>query len=254
MKLTFTGTGTSQGVPIIGCTCAVCLSEKKEDKRLRSSVIVESANTRFVIDTGPDFRYQMLANKINKLDAVLYTHEHRDHISGLDDIRAYNYIQRKAMPLYCSHQVENAIRRDYSYIFAEEKYPGIPEVEFVRIENTEFSIGDIKILPIEVMHYRMPVKAFRINSLAYITDANYISNIEKSKLQNLDVLIVNALRREKHISHYTLDEAIQLSKELRPRKTFFTHISHQLGLHHEINSELPHDIKLAYDGMEIEFD
>jgi phosphoribosyl 1,2-cyclic phosphate phosphodiesterase len=252
LELIFLGTGTSQGVPLIGCQCEVCQSDDNKDKRLRSSVLVRTHNTTIVVDTGPDFRQQMLREKVNQLDAVLFTHEHKDHIAGLDDIRAYNFILKKKMPVYANARVIKALEREFHYIFHDEKYPGVPEIDIHEININGFIIGDIQILPVEVMHYKLPVYGFVFNKkIAYITDANYISESEKDKLKNLDVLILNALRREKHISHFTLYEAIELIQELKPRKAFLTHISHQLGKHEVVSKELPENIFLAYDGLSI---
>jgi phosphoribosyl 1,2-cyclic phosphate phosphodiesterase len=252
IELIFLGTGTSQGVPLIGCQCEVCQSDDNKDKRLRSSVLVRTQKTTIIVDTGPDFRQQMLREKVNQLDAVLFTHEHKDHIAGLDDIRAYNFILKKKMPVYANARVIKALEREFHYIFHDEKYPGVPEIDIHEININGFIIGDIQILPVEVMHYKLPVYGFVFNKkIAYITDANYISESEKDKLKNLDVLILNALRREKHISHFTLNEAIELIQELKPRKAYLTHISHQLGKHEVVSKELPENIFLAYDGLSI---
>jgi len=255
IELIFLGTGTSQGVPLIGCQCEVCQSNDDKDKRLRSSVLVRTQKTTIVVDTGPDFRQQMLREKVYQLDAVLFTHEHKDHIAGLDDIRAYNFILKKKIPVYANSRVIKALEREFHYIFQDEKYPGIPEIEIREINLKEFTIGDIQILPVEVMHYKLPVLGFVFNKkMAYITDANYISESEKDKLKNLDILILNALRREKHISHFTLNEAIELIQELKPQKAYLTHISHQLGKHEIVSKELPENIFLAYDGLSIVLD
>lgn len=252
MKVTFLGTGTSQGVPIIACECHVCKSLDPKDKRLRSSIMIEDKGSVFVIDSGPDFRQQLLRENAKKLDAVVFTHEHKDHIAGLDEVRAFNYLYRKPVDIWASETVQKAIRVEFAYIFSEIKYPGIPEINLHEITNEPFKINQTVFQPINVMHYRLPVKAFRINDFAYITDANYISDEEKQKLKGLKVLVLNALRREKHVSHFTLDEAIELAHELKAEKTYFTHISHQLGLHREVGVELPNDIELAYDGLKIE--
>ena len=251
IKVTFLGTGTSQGVPLIACDCEVCVSKNAQDKRLRSSILVESEKTRITIDTGPDFRQQLLREKIQKLDAVVFTHEHKDHIAGLDEVRAFNYINKVRMPVYATTRVQDALKREFAYIFADEKYPGIPEIDLYDLENDTFQIGDLVIEPINVLHYKLPVKAFKINNFAYVTDANFIPEEEKEKLKNLDVLVLNALRREQHISHFTFKEAIELVKELNPKKAYFTHISHQLGLHTKVNKELPSNIELAFDGLQL---
>lgn len=251
LKITFLGTGTSQGVPMIACSCEVCLSSDSRDKRLRSSILVETEKTRIVIDSGPDFRQQFLREKIKKLDAVVFTHEHKDHIAGLDEVKAFNFINKMRMPVYATERVQQALKREFAYIFAEEKYPGIPEIDLFEFNNETFAVNDIVLEPINVLHYRLPVKGFRITNFAYITDANFIAETEKKKLQNLDVLVLNALRREPHISHFTFEEAIEMVKELKPKKAYFTHISHQLGLHEELNKELPANIELAMDGLQL---
>ena len=254
MKLTFLGTGTSQGVPLIGCQCAICLSTDSRDKRLRTSVMIQSETTTVVIDSGPDFRQQMLREDVRKLDGLVFTHSHKDHLAGMDDIRAFNYIQKKDMDIYANEETQAMIKNDFAYIFHNITYPGIPQVQLYLIDkNNAFTIGDITFQPIEVMHYKMKVLGFRIHGLTYITDANFISEEEKDKIKGSDILILNALRREKHISHFTLEEAIEISNELKPKQTYFTHISHQLGSHEEVNNELPSGIHLAYDMLSIEF-
>ena len=252
MKITFLGTGTSQGVPLIACSCEVCLSADSRDKRLRTSILIEEKGKSVIIDTGPDFRQQMLREKVKSLDAVVFTHEHKDHTAGFDDIRAFNYIHKKKMDVYASARVQEALRREFAYIFSDFKYPGIPEINLHLLENKSTVIEGFDFLPIEVMHYKLPVFGFRINDFTYITDANYISDTEKEKIKGSKVLVLNALRREPHISHYTLEEAIQLTWELKPEKVYFTHISHQLGLHADVQKELPAGIELAYDGLKIE--
>lgn len=251
IKITFLGTGTSQGVPIIACDCDVCTSIDKRDKRLRSSILVESETTCFVIDSGPDFRQQLLREKVKRLDAVVFTHEHKDHIAGLDEVKAFNFIYKMIMPVYATKRVQQALHREFAYIFSEEKYPGIPEINVIDFDTELFFVGDVLLNPINVLHYKLQVKGFRINDFAYITDANFIPAEEKEKLKGLNVLVLNALRREPHISHFTFEEAIDLVKELKPRKAYFTHISHQLGLHEEISKELPANIELAVDGLQL---
>jgi phosphoribosyl 1,2-cyclic phosphate phosphodiesterase len=252
LKITFLGSGTSSGVPMIACECAVCTSTDKKDKRLRSSILVESAQTRFVIDTTPDFRYQMLRENVRRLDAVLFTHPHKDHIAGLDDVRAYNYIQEQSMQVYANQMTIDALMREFAYAFADKKYPGVPNIELNTIDLERFSIGDIEIIPIEVWHMKMPVFGFRFGDFTYITDANRIEEDEKEKIRGSKVLVVNALRKERHISHYNLDEAIELVHELKVPTAYFTHISHQLGRHEEIEKRLPDGIHLGYDGLVIE--
>lgn len=252
MKITFLGTGTSQGVPIIACDCDVCISTNEKDKRLRSSILIEDQGSTFVIDSGPDFRQQLLRAKTKNLDAVIFTHEHKDHIAGLDEVKAFNYLNKKRVDVWADKNVEAAIRREFAYIFSEIKYPGIPEIDLHEITTVPFTINKTTFIPIDVMHYRLPVKAFRINNFAYVTDANRILESEKNKLKGLDFLVLNALRREKHVSHFTLQEAIELSQELGAKQTYFTHLSHQLGKHDDISLELPSNIKLAFDGMQLE--
>lgn len=252
MIITFLGTGTSQGVPIIACDCIVCQSQNPKDKRLRTSILVEHHNTKIVIDSGPDFRQQLLREKIKSLDAIVFTHEHKDHIAGLDEVRAFNFIQKKSMPVYATERVQNAIKREFAYIFSDEKYPGIPEIDLINITDEPFQIIDVDIIPINVLHYKLPVKAFRTNDFTYITDANFISEVEKEKIKGSKIIVINALRKEEHISHYTFQQAIDLMIELKPEKAYFTHISHQLGLHNEVSIELPDFIELAYDGLKIE--
>ncbi len=252
MQITFLGTGTSQGVPVIACPCNVCQSKDLKDKRLRTSVLIETDGKTFVIDTGPDFRQQMLREDVKNLDAILFTHEHKDHIAGFDDIRAYNFITKKKIDVYASQRVQEAIRREFSYIFSDFKYPGIPEINLHLLENKELTVKGIDVIPIEVMHYKMSVFAFRIGYFTYITDANYISEIEKEKIKGSKVIAVNALRKEEHISHFTFKQSIDLMQELKPEKAYFTHISHQLGLHEAITKELPPFIELAYDGLKLQ--
>lgn len=252
MKVTFLGTGTSQGVPIIACECEVCRSQNPKDNRLRTSILIESDEAKIVIDSGPDFRQQMLREKVKSLDAVIFTHEHKDHLAGLDEVRAFNYITKAKMPIFATERVQEALKREFAYIFAEEKYPGIPEIEVITITDDKFSVKDIELTPIDVIHYRLPVKAFRIKDFTYITDANYISEEEKEKIKGSKIIVINALRREEHVSHFTFQQSIDLMHELKPEKAYFTHISHQLGLHNEVSKELPEFIELAYDGLQIE--
>jgi phosphoribosyl 1,2-cyclic phosphate phosphodiesterase len=252
LKVTFLGTGTSQGVPVIACTCPVCLSENSLDQRLRSSVLIEHLGCKLVIDSGPDFRQQMLRAKVNTLDAILFTHEHKDHIAGLDDIRAYNYIQKRPMDIYAEQRVLNELKREFPYVFAEKKYPGVPEMFLHEIENHTFNIGTISVNPIRVMHMKLPIFGYRIDDFAYITDANKICPEEKEKLLNLKVLVVNALRIQKHISHFNLAEALELIEELKPERAYLTHISHMLGFHTDISKGLPNHVLPAFDGLQIE--
>lgn len=251
MQITFLGTGTSQGVPIIGCKCKVCQSLNPKDNRLRSSIHIQKGETAIIIDTGPDFRQQLLKNKIDDIDAIVYTHEHKDHVAGLDDVRPINFLKEKDIPIYAEKRVLNALETEFHYAFSEKKYPGVPSIETHAIENKPFTINNVNLLPIRVMHHKLPVLGFRIGDFAYITDANFISAEEKLKLNHLDVLVLNALRKEEHISHFTFFQALQLIKELQPKQAYLTHISHQLGSHEQIMKELPENISLAFDGLQI---
>ena len=254
MKITFLGTGTSQGVPVIACDCEVCLSDNPKDKRLRTSVMIESDNTTVVIDTGPDFRQQMLRENVQKVDAVVYTHEHKDHVAGMDDVRAFNFKFKVDMPIYASQKVQEALKREFHYVFSSFQYPGIPKVVLNTIDaQSEFKIGDIPLRSIELMHHKMRVLGFRIKDLVYITDVNYIDDKQLEKIMCCKILIVSALRKEKHISHFSLGEAIALSKRVRAKSVYLTHISHLMGKHDSVNATLDSHIQLAYDGLSIEF-
>ncbi|MEP2024303.1 MAG: MBL fold metallo-hydrolase [Reichenbachiella sp.] len=249
MKLTFLGTGTSQGIPVIACSCEVCRSVDFQDQRLRSSVLIEQSGTHILIDTGPDFRQQMLTNRVKHLDAVLYTHEHKDHTAGLDDIRSFNFKQKMDMPLYGRSSVLDQLKREYAYMFAASKYPGVASVTLNEIKNTPFEINGVRIEPIEVMHHNLPVFGFRLGDMAYITDAKTVSESERKKLANLDVLVINALQKKPHISHLTLDEAIQFIADINPKRAYITHVGHYMGLHRNVQRELPENVHLAYDGL-----
>lgn len=252
MQITFTGTGTSQGIPVIACPCDVCQSDDIRDKRLRSSIHIQTHTASIVIDTGPDFRQQMLRAGIKQLDAVVFTHEHKDHTAGLDDVRAFNFVQKKAMKVYATQQVQQALKREFAYAFADTKYPGVPEITLEEIDAEKpFTINGVTLIPILVYHYKLPVLGFRIGDFTYITDANFIPEQEKEKIKGSKIIAINALRRQAHISHFTLQEAIALMEELKPEKAYFTHISHQLGKHKEVSKELPDYIQLAYDGLKI---
>ena len=253
LKITFLGTGTSSGVPMIGCDCEVCTSPDKKDKRLRSSILVESDTTTIVVDTTPDFRYQMLRANVKKLDAVLFTHPHKDHVAGLDDVRAYNYFQKKPMEVYANSLTEETIKREFAYAFSDKKYPGIPSINLNTIDDTPFIIGDIPVIPVLVWHLKMPVLGFRFGKFTYITDANRIDEEEREKIKGSDAIVLNALRNEKHISHFNLEEAVAMVRELGVPTGYFTHISHQLGKHDLINKNLPKGIELAYDDLELRF-
>ncbi len=254
LTIEFLGTGTSSGVPMVACKCTVCSSADAKDKRLRSSIHLQTASTSVVIDTTPDFRYQMLRSKIEKLDGVVFTHAHKDHIAGLDDVKAFNFIHQSVMPLFANKETADAIKRDFYYAFAEKKYPGVPSLEMHIKEKESFSLGDLDFQPIQVKHLHMDVTGYRIGDFTYITDANYISEEEKQKIKGSKVLVLNALRKEKHLSHFTLQEAVDLSVELQVPTTYFTHISHQLGLHEEVSKELPAGMFLAYDGLVLHVD
>jgi phosphoribosyl 1,2-cyclic phosphate phosphodiesterase len=251
LKVTFLGTGTSQGVPVIACDCPVCSSLDYRDKRLRSSIHLDIDGKSLVVDTGPDFRQQMLREKINHLDGILFTHEHKDHTAGMDDIRSYNFLQKKDMPIYGTKKVLAQIKREFSYIFEEIRYPGVPSVTIHEITNQPFSAEGINVVPIQVMHYRLPVFGFRFGDFTYITDAKYIDNVELEKVKGTKVLVINALQKTHHLSHFTLEEAIQLVEFIKPEEAYFTHISHRLGTHQEVEQVLPPNIHLAYDGLKI---
>ncbi len=252
MKVTFLGTGTSQGIPVISCPCSVCQSVDAHDQRLRTSILIESESTAIVVDTGPDFRQQMLREKVKRLDAVLFTHGHKDHVAGLDDVRAFNYFLQKPMDVYATGPVQEIIRNEFSYAFDRENdYPGIPKIRLHTIDLEPFSIGDISFQPIEVYHLKLQVLGFRFGDFTYITDANYISDTQKEKIKGSRFLVLNALRVDKHVSHFNLAEAIALAQEIGAEATYFTHISHQLGMHQEVSRQLPPDVFLAYDGLNI---
>ena len=236
---------------MIACGCEVCTSPNAKDKRLRSSIMIASSTTRIVVDTTPDFRYQMLRENVKELDAIIYTHPHKDHVAGLDDVKAFNYFSDKAMTVYANAMTQKALRNEFHYVFAEHRYPGIPDITLQDIPDDAFMIGDIPVLPIQVWHLHMPVLAFRFGNFTYITDANRIDEAEKEKIRGSEIMVVNALRRQKHISHFTLDEAISLATELNIPQTYFTHISHQLGLHDEVSAQLPKGKALAFDQLTI---
>jgi len=248
----FLGTGTSGGVPMIACKCQVCLSSNKNDKRLRSSILIRSTQAVVVIDTTPDFRYQMLRSKVDHLDAVVFTHSHKDHIGGLDDIRAYNFFSQRPMALFANEETAFALKRDFYYAFSENKYPGIPELDLHVQDGEPFRVADLLFQPIHVRHLNMGVSGYRIGDFTYITDANYIEEKELDKIRGSKILVINALRQEKHLSHFTLQEAIDLATELNIPQTYFTHISHQMGMHEKVNEGLPKGMKLAHDGLIIE--
>ncbi len=253
IKITFLGTGTSSGIPMIGCSCKVCTSTDTRDKRLRSSILVQSENTTLVVDTTPDFRFQMLREKVMRLDALLFTHPHKDHVAGMDDIRAYNFFSAKPMEVYANELTQSALKREFPYVFSEVKYPGLPKVEMNLITDQPFMIGDIPVIPITVMHLKMPVFGFRFGKFTYITDASHIDEIELQKIAGSEALVLNALRKEKHISHFNLPEAVSLAQQLEMPNTYLTHLSHQMGRHEDVNNELPRGIHLAWDGLILEY-
>lgn len=251
LKITFLGTGTSSGVPMIACGCRVCTSPDPKDNRMRTSILIESSTTTLVVDTTPDFRFQMLRAGVKNLDAVLFTHPHKDHTAGLDDVRAYNFFQHRPMPLYANALTMEAIKREFAYAFSDRKYPGVPELELNTIDMSPFMIGDLEIIPIMVWHLKMPVWGYRFGDFTYITDANRIDETELDKISGSKVIVVNALRKEKHISHYALDEAVALVQKLKVPTAYFIHLSHQMGRHGETEEELPEGMHLAYDGLTI---
>jgi phosphoribosyl 1,2-cyclic phosphate phosphodiesterase len=252
-ELTFLGTGTSQGVPVIACACEICRSLDFRDKRLRTSAHVKYNGYSLVIDTGPDFRQQMLRENITHVDAILFTHAHKDHTAGMDDIRSFNFKNRRDMPVYATNKVIEQLRQEFAYIFSPDKYPGTPNVAIREITKNPFTMddGQTTIVPVEVMHYKLPVLGFRFGNLTYITDANYIAPEEMAKIKGSEILIINALRREKHISHFNLEEALAIVAQVEPRMAYLTHISHHLGLHSEVSKELPPNVQLAYDGLKV---
>ncbi len=255
MKITFLGTGTSQGVPMIGCECEVCKSDNPKDKRLRTSIMIENDAKNVVMDTGPDFRQQMLRENVKQLEAVIFTHEHKDHIAGMDDIRAFNYLQQRDMDIYATLRVQEALKRDFFYVFNDSKYPGIPKAKLHTIHpGIPFQLIGLNFLPFEVMHLHLPVTGFRIGDFTYITDANFIADDSKKLILGSKIIVLNALRKEEHVSHFTLDEAVALMKEFSPEQGYFVHMSHQIGKHDEVNASLPQNIKLAYDGLQLEVD
>jgi phosphoribosyl 1,2-cyclic phosphate phosphodiesterase len=254
MKVTFLGTGTSQGVPIIGCNCETCLSEDSKDKRLRCAIMLTLDDGKnIVIDTGPDFRQQMLRANVQDVEAVLITHEHNDHVIGIDDVRPINFKQNKDMKVYAVERVIKELKDRFKYVFAPNPYPGVPRVELIPMHKSQpFEVAGQRIIPIEVMHYKLPVIGFRFNDFTYLTDIKTITDEELEKVKGTKILVVGALRRENHLSHMTIDEAIALSQKINPEITYFTHMSHVLGRHEEVIQTLPPNITLAYDGLELE--
>ena len=249
MKITFLGTGTSQGVPVVGCKCDVCQSNNPKDNRLRTSVLVETDDEIFTIDAGPDFRQQMLRQKVSKLDAILVTHGHKDHVGGMDDIRAFNFLQKKPMTVWANELATASIRSEFAYAFADDKYPGVPDFDLKLISNNDIIIGNTKITPIPLKHLNLTVHAFRIGNFTYVTDANFIPEVSWKLIEGTEILVINALRKEKHISHFNLKEAMEVVNIIKPKKTYLTHISHLMGLHSKISKVLPDNVEFAYDGL-----
>ena len=252
MKVTFLGTGTSQGIPVIACDCKVCTSKNPKDNRLRTSILIEENNQTIVIDTGPDFRQQMLRENVQKLDAIVFTHQHKDHVAGMDDIRAFNYKFKKDMDIYCTAEVEEALIREFPYVFSAYKYPGVPEIKVHNIKNEPFIINGVELIPIEGLHYKLPVFGYRIKDFVYLTDVSFVSEREKEKVKGAEVIVLDALRRIPHISHFTMEQAVELLEELKPKQGYLIHISHLMGKHNEVVKELPNFIKPAHDGLILE--
>lgn len=252
MKVTFLGTGTSQGVPVITCDCDVCRSDDVRDKRLRASVLIQTDSTDFVIDAGPDFRGQMLSASVHKLDAVLLTHAHHDHVAGLDDVRAFNYTQKMPMPVFGTTSCLTHVKRYFDYAFVEEKYPGVPELNMNEIHSSEFFIQNQKIIAVPVIHGNLNITGYRVNNFGYVTDASNIPESSMKLLTDLDVLVINALRHRPHHSHFNFEEALQIIEKLQPGKAFLTHISHMAGKHEKLLKEFPEGIQPAYDGLSIQ--
>lgn len=252
LKIKVLGSGTSQGVPVIACNCHVCTSVDPKDHRLRASVMITVNGENYVIDTGPDFRQQMLTNKVQSLKAIIYTHEHKDHIAGMDDVRAFNYKEERDMEIFCTERVEQALIREFYYVFESVKYPGVPAVRINRISDEPFNLpSGVRVIPILVNHYRMPVMGFRVGDFTYITDAKTINPEEMEKVKGSKVLMVNALRIRDHISHFNLEEALEFIAAIKPEKAYLTHISHLFARHKEIETMLPKNVFAAYDGLEI---
>ena len=252
MKVTFLGTGTSQGIPVIACNCDVCRSLDFRDKRLRTSIHLAVEGKSFIIDTGPDFRQQVLRERIESLDAVIYTHEHKDHTAGMDDVRGFNFKQKRDMPIYARRQVLDQLKQEFAYAFAEKKYPGVPMLETHVIDGSPFEVEGVTFTPIDVLHYKLPVYGFRVGDFTYITDCNHIPEAEKEKIKGSKVLVVNALQKEEHISHYNLEQAIAQIDELGVPENYLIHMSHRLGKHQDIARELPAHVQLSYDGLQLE--
>lgn len=249
--VTLLGTGTSQGVPMIGCHCEVCTSADYRDQRLRSSMHLQLGTLSLLVDSGPDFRQQILRNRIPTLDGILFTHEHKDHIAGLDDVRGFNYKQQKPMPLYAQQRVLDRLKVEFAYAFSENPYPGVPVLELNCIDGP-FEIAGLEIMPVTVLHHRLPVLGFRFGDFGYITDAKTISQEERMKLRGLKTLVVNGLQFQEHNSHFTIDEVLDLIDDLKPEMSYLTHISHRLGKHAVVEkTKLPAHVRLGYDGLKL---
>jgi phosphoribosyl 1,2-cyclic phosphate phosphodiesterase len=251
IQVTFLGTGTSQGIPMIACECHVCKSKDPRDQRLRVSIHVEIEGKSLIVDTGPDFRQQILREGIMHVDAIIYTHEHKDHTAGMDDIRGFNYAQKSSIPLYGQQNVIDQLKREFAYVFDENKYPGVPEIEVHYIENKPFAIEGVSIIPIKVGHYFLDILGFRFGDFTYITDANHIAEEELEKAKGSKVLVINALRKTAHVSHFTLAEALEVIEKIKPEKAYITHLSHMMGLHADVQKELPPHVFLAEDGLKL---
>lgn len=251
MNITFLGTGTSQGVPVIGCYCPVCQSLDFRDKRLRSSIAIKMDDQVTIIDTGPDFRQQVLRERIEQVDAIIFTHEHKDHTAGLDDIRGFNYLQQKHIPVYAHRRVIERLKIEFEYVFTST-YPGVPKIEINEISNQPFQVGNHSFLPIEVLHLKLPVFGYRVNNFTYITDAKYIDEQELHKAKGSRVLVINALQKEEHLSHLTLNQALQIIKTVQPEVAYLTHLGHRMGLHVDVEKQLPDNVRIAYDGLSID--
>jgi phosphoribosyl 1,2-cyclic phosphate phosphodiesterase len=253
VKITFLGTGTSQGVPVIACDCPTCMSDDPRDNRLRTSLLIEIDHLNIIFDAGPDFRQQMLREKVMRLDAIILTHEHKDHIAGMDDVRAFNYKTQDAIDIFAEERVQKEVRKEYSYVFAEYQYPGVPKMRLNDVPPHPFHVKGIEVIPVRLFHYRLPIYGFRIGDFAYITDANYIPEESMEKLFGVKYLVINALRKEKHISHFSLMEAVEHIKKISPKRAFITHVSHQMGKWSDVSPELPPEILIAWDGMKFTF-
>ena len=252
INATFLGTGTSTGVPVVACDCKVCTSIDFRDRRLRTSILLDIKGHNFVIDCGPDFRYQMIREKVEDITAILFTHGHRDHIAGLDDVRAFNYVLNKTVDIFATQGVIDSINKEFPYILKEKRFFGAPQLHFHVIENAPFTVNGVEFTPIEVLHHKMPVFGFRIHDFTYITDASYISDEEKKKIEGSKILVINALRKSPHISHFSLEQALDVINEVKPEKAYITHLSHFMGLHEAIEERLPENVFIAYDGLRIQ--